>query len=426
MKNIFIALVSIILLAVYSVAIAAECPLCDAAYDGNLSEVERLLDNEADANAMDEFGGTPLILAAWSAQSKVAKLLLDNGANVHYETKDGWTALMWAALNDNAQSKVMKKFLNGKTKVESGTWHNQVGGLYNDSEVAKILLAHGANENHKNKDWALMVVARDNQSELAKILLLDNDTNVNYKNIYGWTALMLAVHYDHIETTRILLQYGANPDITNKDGENAWDLAEGKKAILAIFEKKFPQQNNITDSEYVFENAWPSIVYINTDNGQGSGVIIEPNVVATNCHVVANSNNIQVYKAEKKQTNREVPYNAIIFEQDNDNDFCLLSVNGLQGQPAVIRKYNTINNNEFVYALGAPQGLDLSVSQGVVSRLQKIDGKRFIQTDAAMSPGSSGGGLFDSEGKLIGIITHKISHIDIEGVGFAIPADLAL
>ncbi len=194
--------------------------------------------------------------------------------------------------------------------------------------------------------------------------------------------------------------------------------------VSGIEAKKLPKQNNV--AEYVFENAWRSVVFIDTYDGQGSGVIIQPNVVATNCHVVENSNNIQVYKAEKQRTNRDVSYNATILKQDDGNDFCLLSVKGLWGIPAVVRRYNTLNVGEDVYGLGAPQGLDLSLSTGIVSQLRKEDGERLIQTDTAISPGSSGGGLFDSEGNLIGIMTKKIVDDDVEGIGFAIPADLAL
>ena len=62
----------------------------------------------------------------------------------------------------------------------------------------------------------------------------------------------------------------------------------------------------------------------------------------------------------------------------------------------------------------------------MISQLRELDGDRFIQTDAAISPGSSGGGLFDSKGNLIGILTAKIVDKAAEGIGFAIPADLVL
>lgn len=104
----------------------------------------------------------------------------------------------------------------------------------------------------------------------------------------------------------------------------------------------------------------------------------------------------------------------------------MLDVDGLWGVPATVRKYGTLKVGEDVYGLGAPQGFDLSISSGIVSQLRTNDGNRYIQTDAAISPGSSGGGLFDSEGSLVGIMTAKIADKGVEGIGFAIPADLAL
>jgi len=89
-----------------------------------------------------------------------------------------------------------------------------------------------------------------------------------------------------------------------------------------------------------------------------------------------------------------------------------------------VRKYDSLKVGENVYGLGAPQGLDLSISLGLISQLRTHDGNRYIQTDAAISPGSSGGGLFDSAGNLIGILTAKITDAGVEGIGFAIPADL--
>ncbi|MGU9950839.1 MAG: ankyrin repeat domain-containing protein [Gammaproteobacteria bacterium WSBS_2016_MAG_OTU1] len=534
MKNTFIALLTIVLLVVSPVAFAAECPLCVAAENGNLSEVKRLLHNDVDVNDENKNGWTDLMGAAGEGYREVAKLSLDKGANVNDENKNGWTALMGAA--GEGHREVVKLLLDkgadvnheskngwriGWTALMHAAWNGQ-------SEVAKLLLENGANVNDKNEDGetALMGAAVSGQSEVAKVLLnnganggmaliwaakrghnkaveilLDNSrvrpyrrVNVNYKDEDGWTALMfaarqgeneitkllldngayvdgkskdgltalmLAVYNSENEAAKVLLACGANPDIKDTAGSNAWKIAKDKPILFAILTKhlndvvngrkfppcdkvatnkqnptqpevaggieadKLPKEHNI--AERVFENTWRSVVYVDTYDAQGSGVIIRPNLVATNCHVVESANNIQVYKAEERRTNRDgVSYNATIIKQDEANDFCLLSVDGLWGIPATIRKYNTINIGEDVYGLGAPKGLDLSLSTGVVSQLRKDDEQRLIQTDTAISPGSSGGGLFDSEGNLIGILTEKIVDEDAEGLGFAIPADLAL
>ena len=168
------------------------------------------------------------------------------------------------------------------------------------------------------------------------------------------------------------------------------------------------------------------MVIITNGNGQGSGVIIRPNIVATNCHVVNEDGGIAVYKSDNRRADIDTAFPATIRRSDTDKDFCLLDVRGLWGIPATVRKYDTLKIGEAVYALGAPKGLDLSLSDGLISQLRKHNGNRLIQTTAAISPGSSGGGLFDAAGALIGIMTAKITDKSVEGIGFAIPADLVL
>ena len=193
----------------------------------------------------------------------------------------------------------------------------------------------------------------------------------------------------------------------------------GNIAIGAI-----PARPNI--AEQVFENTWRSVVVVTNGTSQGSGVIIRPNIVATNCHVVDEGGTIAVYKSDNRRADTDTAFSATIRHSDTDKDFCLLDVNGLWGISATARKYDTMKIGETVYALGAPKGLDLSISSGLVSQLRSIDGEQYIQTDAAISPGSSGGGLFDVEGNLVGIMTWKIAAENAEGIGFAIPADLVL
>ena len=148
-------------------------------------------------------------------------------------------------------------------------------------------------------------------------------------------------------------------------------------------------------------------------------------MVATNCHVIDSGGKIVIYKHDNRRATTDTTYNAVVRKRDTARDFCLLNVAGLQGIPAKLRRYNTLDIGEDVYAVGSPRGLDLSLSSGIISQLRQGTNTRYIQTDASVSPGSSGGGLFDSAGNLIGILTAKIADEDVEGIGFAIPADLA-
>ena len=116
--------------------------------------------------------------------------------------------------------------------------------------------------------------------------------------------------------------------------------------------------------------------------------------------------------------------------RDEERDLCLLFVSELSEPPAAIPtatgRARDLSIGEEVFAVGSPRGLDLSFTRGIVSQLRGDFGKQsapVIQTDAAISPGSSGGGLFNEDGKLVGITTFKHSGEGSEGLSFAVPAE---
>ena len=167
--------------------------------------------------------------------------------------------------------------------------------------------------------------------------------------------------------------------------------------------------------------------------GQGSGVVIGANEVATNCHVVSGAQRIAVRQAADSWSQETYRMAAELTAQNEARDLCILFVNELSLPPAAkpvpLGAARDVSIGEEVYAIGAPQGLALSLSRGIVSQLHSEGGKRvapIIQTDAAISPGSSGGGLFDQDGKLIGITTFKASGTGSEGLSFAVPVEWAI
>ena len=168
------------------------------------------------------------------------------------------------------------------------------------------------------------------------------------------------------------------PDIRNNDDTNAWHWANRQPIMHAIFYKHLaevkagkdikpclqkevaappppPKGENI--AEKVFENAWRSVVVVKSGGRQGSGVIVRPNAVATNCHVVEGGD-IVVYKHDNRRATTDTLFNATIRKRDDDKDFCLLDVPGLQGKFAKVRRYDTLKIGEDVYAVGSPKGLD--------------------------------------------------------------------
>jgi cytochrome c-type biogenesis protein CcmH/NrfG len=179
----------------------------------------------------------------------------------------------------------------------------------------------------------------------------------------------------------------------------------------------------ILSAQEVFGRDSPSVMVVESlDAGGkvtafGSGVVIAHGFVVTNRHVVEKAVSVQAEHGSKKWTAR-------VSKVDPDHDLAELSVPGLAAPAVQIRDSSTLAVGETVYAIGAPEGLELTISEGLVSGLRDFDKTRVIQTSAAISPGSSGGGLFDAKGQLVGITTSYLK--DGQNLNFALPAEWAL
>jgi serine protease DegQ len=160
--------------------------------------------------------------------------------------------------------------------------------------------------------------------------------------------------------------------------------------------------------------------------GLGSGVVIDGDGdIVTNNHVVEGANELAV----------ALPDGSIkgtrLIGVDPDSDLALLKLEGVSLQPIAVGDVKSLAVGDVVLAVGNPLGVGQTVTQGIVSALgRKGIGinpiENFIQTDAAINPGNSGGALIDTAGRLIGINSAILSRGGgSEGIGFAIPIDLA-
>jgi serine protease Do len=124
-------------------------------------------------------------------------------------------------------------------------------------------------------------------------------------------------------------------------------------------------------------------------------------------------------------------YSATLIGTDSKTDVAVLKIKATGLTPAVIGDSDSLKVGDTAIAIGNPLGqLGGTVTEGIISALDRelvIDGKtmRLMQTDAAINPGNSGGGLFNDQGELVGIVVAKSSGSDVEGLGFAIPANTA-
>ena len=170
--------------------------------------------------------------------------------------------------------------------------------------------------------------------------------------------------------------------------------------------------------EQIFQDVSRSIVTIQAFDAAenvislGSGVVTAADTVVTNCHVIEGGQRLTVISGG-------VTMKATLRAGDTDRDLCELAVTGLQ-VPRVPLFTGRLRVGQRVYAIGAPEGLDLTISEGLVSSIREMDGAHYIQTSAPISSGSSGGGLFDVEGRLVGLTAFIIA--EGQNLNFALPA----
>lgn len=206
-------------------------------------------------------------------------------------------------------------------------------------------------------------------------------------------------------------------------------------------------------SEQVAEKTVPSVVAITTEqmttsnfwfgsriaSGAGSGVILTADgYIVTNYHVVGGADTIKVTLSDGTE------YDAAIVGTQREGDLAVIKINAKNLTPATFADSDKVKQGAAVYAVGNPEGtLSDSITAGIVSALSRTittgadDGGRtnpfsgsgqsknvvrlnVLQFDAAVSPGNSGGGLFDVRGELIGIVCAKSSDAESEGLSFAL------
>jgi len=214
------------------------------------------------------------------------------------------------------------------------------------------------------------------------------------------------------------------------------DLTESVLQTNEVLNKKvgsLSQELNLlkasasADFSGIIEDAIKSVVTIKTSAGfQGTGFIIEEKgYVITNSHVLADesgvlADSIQVITFEQGTKNAEfIGFNR-------EFDIALLKISG-EYDPLKFGNSNNVQAGEKVIAIGNPLGLQFSVSEGIVSAVHRtgINGLDiYIQTDAALNPGNSGGPLINNQGKVIGINNFKIG--SGENLGFALESNYVI
>ncbi|MDR3491381.1 MAG: trypsin-like peptidase domain-containing protein [Gammaproteobacteria bacterium] len=149
----------------------------------------------------------------------------------------------------------------------------------------------------------------------------------------------------------------------------------------------------------------------------GSAVAVGKDILATNCHVALKGDEHLI-----KINSKLIPTTVLYVNEPQD--LCLLKINQKILKPVKLRNANDVRIGEEVFTIGSPKGYERTISRGIISNKIKYNMTSILQTDAAISPGSSGGGLFDTKSHLIGITFLKNEGAGVEGIGFALPTEL--
>ena len=176
------------------------------------------------------------------------------------------------------------------------------------------------------------------------------------------------------------------------------------------------------DGSEIFKNSIESLVTIELGGGSsGSGFFIDDDLVATNSHVVSGAKSISVIAYDKASYEGEVVYDDELY------DFALVKINPKNKYKSLpVCRNSSLKTGDPVFVLGSPGAaivergyLENSITGGLVSSVRFVDEQLFIQTDAAMNPGNSGGPLLNKYGAVVGISTFILSDQRIQGIYFA-------
>lgn len=216
---------------------------------------------------------------------------------------------------------------------------------------------------------------------------------------------------------------------TDSSAASGTAVSSGGMTTSQVSEMVSPSVVVITTEQVVYSQ-WSWYGQNQVESGAGSGVIISSDGYILTCaHVVSGASQITV-------TIGDTDYTATVVGKDDTSDVAVLKIDATGLTPATVGDSDSLSVGDSVLAVGNPLGqLGGTVTSGIVSALNRsvtirgtssTNTMSLIQMDASVSPGNSGGGLFNMNGELIGLVNAKSSSSDAEGLGFAIPINDAI
>jgi len=241
--------------------------------------------------------------------------------------------------------------------------------------------------------------------------------------VVWWRPALLATSAAPVAPVRSPTVY-TRPPVVMQSFADA--VARAAPAVVNIYTARVVTERARTSSlDQLFGDFWPSYRQ-RVERSLGSGVIVNVDgTIVTNQHVISGADSIRVQLSDGRIAD------ATIVGQDPDTDIAILhlAIDKLPVMP--LGRSDTLRVGDIVLAVGNPYGIGQTVTQGIVSatgrgQLGLATFENFIQTDAAINLGNSGGALIDAHGDLVGINTAVLNRASggPEGIGFAIPVNL--
>ena len=229
---------------------------------------------------------------------------------------------------------------------------------------------------------------------------------------------------------KVVIQQVAPSSTSSSDSGSASAVNTASGMTTAQVSEMVSPSVVVITTEQVVYSQWSWYGQNQVESGAGSGVIISSDGYILTCaHVVDGASNITV-------TINDKDYTATLVGEDTTSDIAVIKIDADGLTPATVGDSDSLKVGQNVMAVGNPLGeLGGTVTGGMISALNRsvtIQGTNstntmsLIQMDASVSPGNSGGGLFNMNGELVGIVNAKSSSSDAEGLGFAIPINDAI
>lgn len=264
-------------------------------------------------------------------------------------------------------------------------------------------------------------LAKEKEYSAKQLSLLENKTIDNFRKLEQALDIETSKLRLDLETVKTETESGFE-GITQKVGgleEKSQKLEEKSQEL----EDKI-SDIDVTSSDFssIVEDVVKAVVSIKTNKGQGSGVIFDSRgYVLTNKHVIEGVTSAQVIDYDSNT------YSISIVGAASNVDLAVIKISSDKTFDYLdFADASSIKVGERVIAVGNPLGLSFSVTEGIISALNRViddTGVPYIQTDVPINAGNSGGPLVNSDKKIVGINTLKI--VDTEGIGFAIPSNVA-